>query len=213
MTRILAVADQVEERLDRTRLLELRPDLMLACGDLPYGYLDFLVSTLNVPLVYVPGNHDPDLRPGAPTLDVAESLELEPRGPAGCISADGRVVDEAGLRIAGLGGSIRYNRGPNQYTQAEMWWRALWLEGRLRLRRPLGGRRLDVLLTHSPPLGVGDGPDPAHRGFAALLGLVRRLRPRLLVHGHLHPVSKPLLDRQLGSTTVVNAVGHRLLVI
>ena len=213
MTRILAVADQVEERLDRTRLLELRPDLILACGDLPYGYLDFLVSTLNVPLLYVPGNHDPDLRPGAPTLDIAETLELEPRGPAGCVNVDGRLADEVGLRIAGLGGSIRYNRGPNQYTQAEMWWRALWLEVRLRLRRPFAGNRLDVLVTHTPPLGVGDGPDPAHQGFAALLGLVRRLRPRLLVHGHLHPVSKPLPDRQLGSTTVVNAVGHRLLVI
>ena len=210
MTRILAVADQVEEGLDRRRLLEIAPDLVLSPGDLPHGYLDFLVSTLNVPLLYVPGNHDPDLQPGLPTLDT-QAWDLSTLGPAGCDNADGRVLDAAGLRVAGLGGSIRYNRGPNQYTQREMWWRALRLELRVRLRALRGGRRLDILLAHSPPLGVGDGPDPAHQGFAAFHGLVGRLRPRLLVHGHLHPYQRPVTDRELGSTKVINAVGYRIL--
>ena len=211
MTRILAVSDQVEEGLDRRRLLELKPDLVVSGGDLPHGYLDFLVSTLNVPLVYVPGNHDPDLRPAVPTLDGTEAWDLKTLGPAGCDNVDGRVVDAAGLRIAGLGGSIRYNRGPNQYTESQMWWRAFWLELRVRLGALRDGRRLDILLTHSPPLGVGDGFDPAHRGFAAFHGLVRRLKPKLLVHGHLHPYQGEVRDRELGSTRVINAVGYRLL--
>jgi len=207
MTRILAVADQVEEGLDRRRLLELHPDLILSAGDLPWGYLDYLVSTLNVPLVYVPGNHDPDLSPPLPTLQTVDDLDAGPRGPAGCINADGQVVEAAGLWIAGLGGSIRYNNGPNQYTEGQMRRRAFWLELRVRLRR----RRVDILLAHSPPLGVGDGSDPAHRGFEAFHGLVRHLKPKLLVHGHLHPYQRPARDHELGPAKVVNAVGYRLL--
>lgn len=210
MTRILAVSDQVDERLDRPRLLELHPDLIVSAGDLPYGYLDYLVSTVNVPLIYVPGNHDPDLRPPLPSLST-EAWDMRTLGPPGCLLADGRVVDAGGLRVAGLGGSIRYNRGPNQYTEGQMWWRAFWLEVRIRLRTPLDGRRLDILLTHTPPLGVGDGPDAAHRGFKAFHGLVKRLRPRFLIHGHLHPYQRPVRDRELETTKVINAVGYRLL--
>ena len=40
-------------------------------------------------------------------------------GPCGAVNADGRIVRIAGLRIAGLGGSIRYNDGPNQWTERQ----------------------------------------------------------------------------------------------
>lgn len=63
MTRVLAVADELDDTLDGARLRRLRPDLVLSAGDLPFEYLEFIVSTLDVPLLYVPGNHDPDLTP------------------------------------------------------------------------------------------------------------------------------------------------------
>ncbi|MEU4742043.1 metallophosphoesterase, partial [Actinosynnema sp. NPDC023658] len=68
----------------------------------------------------------------------------------------------------------------------------------------------DVLLTHSPPLGCGDGPDPPHRGFACLHDAVRRLRPPLLLHGHVHPHGEVRPDRVLGTTRVVNVVGFKV---
>lgn len=129
-------------------------------------------------------------------------------GPQGCDSAEGRVLQAAGLRVAGLGGSIRYKDGPNQYTQGEMRMRALRLEARVRLRP---GHRVDVVVIHAPPLGVGDGEDPAHQGFAALHRLVRQLRPRVLLHGHVHPVHKRPPDQVIGATLVVNAIPYRLL--
>ena len=58
-TKILIVADEVTPRLDRPEVKDLRPDLVVSCGDLPFDYLEYLVTVLNVPLVYVPGNHDP----------------------------------------------------------------------------------------------------------------------------------------------------------
>ena len=126
------------------------------------------------------------------------------------MNADGRIVVAAGLRIAGLGGSMRYRRGPNQYTEAEMRRRALSLEVRIRLKPARGARRLDVLLTHAPPLGWGSPDDLAHRGFASFVRLVNDLTPRLLIHGHVHPCGRAQLERKLGGTQIINAVPLRL---
>jgi uncharacterized RDD family membrane protein YckC len=38
-----------------------KPDLVVSCGDLPWDDLERIVDVANVPLVYVPGNHDPAL--------------------------------------------------------------------------------------------------------------------------------------------------------
>src|ERR1700694_5169322 len=166
MTRILATADVVDEALYGDKLRRLHPDLVLSAGDLPFDYLEYIVSRLDVPLVYVPCNHDRDLSP----RDSVWS-ELRPEGPSrgarGGENADGRIIEAAGLRIAGLGGSLRYREGPNQYSQVDMRLRALAIEARGRVKRSLDGRRIDILLTHAPPAGVGDAPDPAHRGFEA----------------------------------------------
>ena len=210
LTRILAVSDEVDEGLFGAKLRNLRPDLVLSCGDLPFDYLENLVSRADVPLLYVPGNHDPDLSDGDPLWSPLR-FEAPVPGPPGCDNIDGRAVDAAGLRIAGLGGSIRYREGPNQQSQVGMRRRALALEVRCRARQVLDGRPLDVLLAHSPAAGLGDGGDAAHRGFACFQALIAATRPRLFVHGHVHPYGTRSPDRQLGETLVVNAVPYRLL--
>ena len=202
--RVLAVADEVSDALWGRTLDDLRPDLIVACGDLPFEYLENLVSRTDRPLLYVPGNHDPDLRP-KPWQ--ATGPLAEPQGPAGCINVDCRFEDAAGLRIAGLGGSIRYRPGPNQYTQHQMSLRALRLELAVRL----GARPVDVLITHSPPAGRGDGDDAPHRGFTALERLVRRLSPRYLIHGHVNQYGPRLPPLRIGRTVIVNAIPSRLL--
>ncbi len=210
VTRILAVSDEVDEGLFGDKLRNLRPDLVLSCGDLPFNYLENLVSRADVPLLYVPGNHDPDVSPGD-ALWSPLRFEAAGPGPPGCDNVDGQVVDAAGLRIAGLGGSIRYREGPNQHSQGSMRHRALALELRCRARQAFDGRRIDVLLAHSPAAGLGDGGDPAHQGFAAFHQLLAAIRPRLFVHGHVHPYGVKAPDQQLGETLVINAVPFRLL--
>jgi uncharacterized protein len=212
MTRILAIADEVDEALYSDKLDRLRPDLVVSCGDLPFDYLEYIVSRLDVPLVYVPGNHDPELRSPDPTWAPLRSEPSTP-GPQGCDNADGHIVAAAGLRIVGLGGSMRYKPGPHQYTDAEMRWRALSLEVRLRLKSSRGPRKIDILLTHAPPLGWGAKDDLAHRGFAAFVQLVKNLAPRVLIHGHVHPYGRSQPDRELGGTQVINAVPSRLIEI
>lgn len=214
MTRVLAIADEEDESLTVGRLSEFRPDLIVSCGDLGFDYLDYIVSAANAPLAMVPGNHDPDLRRSrslAPALAFSppEGDGSEPAVPDWFTSVDGRVADVGGLIVAGLGGSMRYRSGPNQYTESEMWRRAALLEARVRMR--FARRRVDLLLTHAAPQGLGDADDPCHRGFACFHRLALRLAPRYLIHGHIHPYGQAHPDRRLGGTVVVNAVGHRLL--
>jgi Icc-related predicted phosphoesterase len=116
-----------------------------------------------------------------------------------------------GLRIGGLGGSIRYKPGPNQYTQAQMRRRALALEIRLRLKMVRRSRKLDVLLTHAPPFGGGPPADPTHVGFAAFNRIFKVLDPTLHVHGHVHLYGRTQPERRVGNTRVINAVPSRLI--
>ena len=220
MTRILAIADEVDKVLySKTCLARLNPDLVVACGDLPGEYLEYIVTMASVPLVYVPGNHDPDLSPRRPEEDLASFTQpfgfartsRESPGPSGCINADGRIVEAAGVVIAGLGGSRAYNFGPNQYTEAQMRRRTIRLQVRHQLRRMGNRPPIDLLITHSPPLGLGDEEDPAHRGFACFHPLVGSLAPKLLAHGHIHPYGRQPPTHRLEGTDVVNVVGHRLL--
>ncbi len=189
MTRVLAISDEVLGEGYRRMFGELDVDLVVSCGDLPNDYLEDVMNELMVPLVWVPGNHD--------------------HSPCG-IPADGRIVEVAGLRIAGLGGSPRYNNGPFQYTEPQMRWRTLKLEIKARWAA-LRGRPVDLFIAHAPARGWGDEDDKAHRGFVSFRRLIRAIRPRFFVHGHIHPYGTKRPDLKEGVTTVINAVGYRLL--
>jgi Icc-related predicted phosphoesterase len=203
VTRILVVSDEVSPALERSLpgqgFGEL--DLILSCGDLPYDYLEYLVDAFDAPLLYVHGNHD-------------HPVETEGRlitAPQGGTNVEGRVVEAAGLLIAGLGGSPRYAPGGTyQYTEGEMRRRVQRLAGRLRWAE-LRGRRLDILLTHAPPRGIHDHTDPAHQGFQSLLPLVEHHRPRYLIHGHSPPRPGHPTRTQSGATGVIHVRGHALL--
>lgn len=166
--RILAIAD-VEDELLLSRLSHGgggRFDLVVSCGDLTPTYLDCVATMANAPLCYVRGNHD-------------TAYEGDPH--LGGIDLDGRVLEVAGLRIAGLEGSVRYREGIVGYTEGEMRRKAVALG----LRAALTGG-VDVLVTHAPPRGHGDIDDLPHRGFECLNGLLGWVRPTLMLHGHVH---------------------------
>ena len=213
MVQVLAVSDEVDEGLCADVRAVRGAELILACGDLPFDYLDYLMNVLDVPLVFVPGNHDPDLtgytasRAG---LVLRAGLPVSAPWPSGAINADGRVVDVLGMRVAGLGGCLRYSTGPNQYSERQQARRARALKARADWQRLRGAPAVDVLLTHAPPYGIGDGDDPPHRGFRTLHGLAARLRVPLLLHGHVHQYGLKNSDLSMGGTTVRNVVGRHV---
>ncbi len=115
------------------------------------------------------------------------------------------------MLLAGLEGSLVYNYGPAQYTQSEMWGLVWALVPQLMTNRIRYGRYLDVFVTHAPPAGIHDAPDPAHQGVKAFLWLDQVFRPRFHFHGHVHVYSPEMkTETRLGSTWVINTYGYKL---
>lgn len=167
-------------------------DLIISCGDLSADYLSFLVTMGRAPVLYVHGNHDG---------------HYAERPPEGCDCIEDELVVVKGLRILGLGGSAMYNGGAHQYTElqmqlriAKLWWKLLRHGG------------ADIVVTHAPIFGYGDGTDQAHRGFRCFLKLLDRVQPKYWVHGHMHlnyGRNPRILNR--GETTIINAYGSYIL--
>lgn len=196
--KILALSDQVEPfiySLDlKSHLADV--DMVVSCGDLPSKYLEFVITVLNVPLVYVPGNHD-----------------VDQFSVPGGIPIDGRTIDLEGVRLLGIGGSQRYKpRGRHQYTDSEMAIRILPHYPGLIANRLRFGRGVDLLVTHAPPFGIHDGQDLAHIGFRPFRRLMDVARPSLLIHGHMHALRnlEPTVTRY-HDTTVCNIYPYRIL--
>ncbi len=195
--KILALSDTIVPFIYDSGIKRHFPDvdMVVSCGDLPAKYLEFVLTALNVPLVYVPGNHDPD------NLNVPGGRAL-----------DGVWRSVAGLRCLGLGGSQRYKiSGRHQYTEAEMTWRTIYAYPRALVGRVLHGYGLDLMVTHSPPLGIHDGDDLAHVGFGVFRHFMRWGRPRYLLHGHQH-VHRNLeaTETKYHGTMIVNVYPYRV---
>ncbi len=204
--KVLALSDQIVERV-----YTLAPgghfndvNLILGCGDMPYTYLEYLVTVLNKPLAYVPGNHDPE-------------YHHDPRARAeGGENLDGRVMQIGGLWIGGLGGSVRYRPdGVNQYTQREAYARAFKMLPALLWNKLRHGRGMDILITHSPPFGIHDDDSQAHTGLRAINWLIQFAKPRYHFHGHTHFYRKNLEQSKtvLGSTTIINVFPYKIIEI
>ena len=207
MIKVLAVSDQVVDRIYTLAVNEhfKNVDLILGCGDLPYTYLEYLVSVLGVPLYYVPGNHDPE-------YNAYRSLSHAEGGS----NLDLKTARYRGLLLAGLGGSIRYRPdGVNQYTQREAFFRAYKLLIRLFGNQIHFGRKLDILISHSPPFEIHDDESYAHQGLKALNFLIRAAQPRYLFHGHTHFFRHNLEENvtQVGRTTIMNIFPYKVIEI
>ncbi len=197
--KILAISDQVVERLYRLSSAGHFHgiELILGCGDMPFEYLEYLVTILNVEMFYVPGNHDPQNK-----VSHAE----------GATNLDLKIVRHKRFLIGGFGGSIRYRPdGINQYTQVDAYTRAFRLLPRLLLNRLQYGRSLDILISHSPPFGIHDDSDPAHQGLKALNWLIRIARPRYLFHGHMHLYKRNIENAEttIGLTRIINVYPYK----
>jgi Icc-related predicted phosphoesterase len=202
--RILAVSDLESALIYSPQIAERFKDINLAigCGDLPYYYLEYIISSLNIPLYFVRGNHASQVESGS-SGDRTE--------PWGAVDLHQRLVrDDSGLLLAGIEGCIRYNNGDHQYTQAEMWSKVFALVPGLFLNRVRYGRYLDVFVTHAPPWKIHDLDDQPHQGIKAFNWLIKVFQPVYHLHGHIHIYrSDSLKETLVGPTRVINAYGYR----
>lgn len=181
-------------------------DLVISCGDLPYYYLEYIVSMLNVPLYYVRGNHASRVELGSTTTRTS---------PWGAIDLHQKVVeDETGLILAGLGGCVTYNMGPYQYTQGQYWQKVFSLVPQLLANKIKLGRYLDIFATHAPPWKIHSMDDPAHLGVKAFNWLIKVFRPAYHLHGHIHIYRQDTIRQTtVDATQVINVYGYREITI
>lgn len=187
--KILTLADHESRALwdyfDKSRLEGI--DLIISCGDLSPHYLSFLATFTHAPVLYVHGNHD-DCYAQTP--------------PDGCLCIEDSVYCFNGVRILGLGGSMRYKDGEHQYTQSGMNRRVQRLWPKL-----LYHKGFDILVTHAPAYDFHDGCDLPHTGFKAFNRLIEKYEPAYFIHGHVHKNYGGGFKRtsSYGATTVINA--------
>lgn len=197
---ILAVSDRVVDQLYCSNVRQKYPgvELIIGCGDLPFYYLEFLVSALDRRLVYVRGNHD---RGPQYTVDGRILEEVH-----GGVDIHGRSVVRDNVLLAGLEGSMRYRPdAPFMYTETEMRYQISRLLPRLLRNKLKYGRYLDILVTHSPPFGIHDRSDLPHTGFKIFLSFLSWFKPRYMLHGHIHVYRRDIPTvSQYDETTIIN---------
>lgn len=204
--KILTVSDDVKRQLYNLKFKENFHDidLILSCGDLPFYYLEFLVSMINVPLYYVFGNHH--------TRPMITANGVEVQSPGGCVNVDNRVVEYKGLLIGGFEGCMKYNYGPKQYSDFEMWRKVQKMKPLLWKNKLLHKRYIDIIITHAPPYGIHDKPDLCHRGFKSFRTIIEKYQPRYFIHGHIHRYNlHDAWKTEYHNTTVLNTCGYQIL--
>ena len=157
--KVLLISDKVVEHIYSNTIAERMGDIdfVISCGDLPNYYLEFIVTTLNKPLYYVMGNHDVNI------LHTEEGVRTG--FPEGCINLNQKIIEQDKIVLMGLEGSMKYNGGDYQYTDAGMCWKINKLKPKLYLNKVFKKRYIDILVTHAPPYKIHDQEDLCHRGF------------------------------------------------
>ncbi|MCR3758251.1 metallophosphoesterase family protein [Clostridium felsineum] len=164
-------------------------DIIISCGDLKAEYLSFLVTMIKAPLFYIHGNHD-------------NNYKNNP--PEGCECIDGKIINYNGIRIMGLGGSMKYRETPLVYTEKEM---------RKRINKLKFGlffnRGVDIIVSHAAPKGINDENDLCHEGFKCFLELIQKYSPKYFCHGHIHlNYGNKKRIANYKNTMVINAFDH-----
>jgi uncharacterized protein len=181
--RVLALADRPFHADASTLANQHGVDAILTLGDLQPSWLETL-DRVHVPKLGVYGNHDEG--------DEFDGIGIE--------DVHLRRIEVAGLCFGGFSGSHEYHED-RRFT---------WTQKKAsKLLRTLG--HVDVMLAHSPPLGINDDADDrAHIGLAGLREYVEREHPAMLLHGHTYP---PLPVERWGETEVRHVRGHRFVTL
>jgi uncharacterized protein len=186
--RILAFSDLHHARARAADIVAASAgaDLVIGAGDFCNMRQDLagamaLLAGIVAPMVVVPGN--------------AESAEeLRAAVPEGVSVLHGQGVTIAGLRLFGLGYGV-------PETPFGAWSCDLDETAAAALLAPCSAA--DILISHSPPKGVGDVTSAGLSvGSAAIRDAILRIQPRLALCGHIHDSWGA--EGQIGATRVVN---------
>ena len=230
--RFLCVSDQIDPLVYSSTVKERYGDVdaVFCAGDLSMEYVDFITDALGKPVFFVFGNHDLKEYKYYKNRGMLDNFSGSSWGKDALESAHGadyaggkmircrnlHLADPSGqespLLVCGVSGSRRYNNGSAQFTEHQMKRQLAALTPALLWNKARYGRYCDVFLTHASPRHIHDKEDPCHQGFECFNDFIRKFRPALLVHGHIHlyDLSSPRCTMS-GGTAVVNAFSRVVL--
>ena len=130
--KILCVSDWIDPVIYSENMKERMKDvdLVISCGDISMGYLDFIMSELNKPIYFVVGNHVNYNRIKKTFLG---NYKLE--YPDCFSNLHLKVYNFNGFLMTGFQGSLWYNGGPFQYKQWEVYFQLFRIVPRLILNK------------------------------------------------------------------------------
>lgn len=229
--KILCVSDYVDPMIYNQNVAKTfgDVDLVLAAGDLPLDYVDYIVTVLNKPTYFIFGNHnlkdiqyyhkDIQTRPGMEQVSWGDTshghggiyLGFKTINSNNLAFTDPVTGKKTPLLMAGVSGSLKYNNGLCQYTDFQMKMKLLKLTPKLIMNKLRYGRYLDIFLCHASPRHIHDHEDPCHKGFECFNWFIKKFSPSLFIHGHIHLYDlREERVTKVDNTLVVNAYAHHV---
>ncbi|MBL8993463.1 MAG: metallophosphoesterase [Spirochaetia bacterium] len=210
--KILSVSDRecdyLFSQLEKNPGLGKTFDLVASCGDLRDETVMRLADLTNKIVLYVDGNHffyDAESRAANRSRFKDVTTDIP-----GARCAHLKLIPVGNALVCGFSGSLRYKDGPGQYTESEMRRNVRLTLLKLRwhrIKERLAGKKPSplIVLSHAPIKNLGDGTDLPHQGFEAFDWFIRKAKPILWIHGHVHLADfKEMRNFELEKTKVVN---------
>ena len=142
-------------------------------------------ARLTGPIYFIRGNHeDMAWLAGLRNESRSESTPVDPFDLIHYVP-DGTVLEIDGFRVGFLGG-VEYGAEPHTKIEQDA------------LDAISSAGRLDLLVTHDGPYGIGTGHYGGTQGSRVLTDLIERIRPRHWAGGHYHHMIGP---NRYGATT------------
>lgn len=181
--KVLVIADRPPKSPIREAVQNENINLIITLGDLEYTQIAELDLITNIPKIGVYGNH---CTPG-----YMEQL--------GIVDMHLKTLEVDGISFGGFEGSHRYKNYhfAKMYTQDEA----------VELMKDFP--YVDVFIAHSPPAGINDEDDPAHKGLIALRNYLDQKQPKYFFHGHTYPTPDSLVQK-CNNTNVVYVTADKI---
>lgn len=145
-----------------------RIDLIITLGDISEESIDYILfMAKSIPVIGVPGNHDPGEIPGLDNIH-------------------GKTKEICGYTFGGFGGAQKYKEGqPNHYTEKQV--------AKVVDKMPA----VDIFISHSPPFAVSQDEDKIHQGFKSFDEYMKRQKPHYWFHGHTSSFYSTLIGQTI----------------
>ena len=225
--KILSVSDFEDKRLEH--LIERKSrklkgiDYIFSCGDLPKRYLEYLTIALKKKLFFVVGNHCvADFYAKAflsrvKTQRVRNGLWRRHNAGGTDLHAHAERIDD--YIVVGFGGTMKYNPGPFQFSEKQMSKLVKRTIKSVRLKHLadffLFRKRKEVIVvSHAPVAEIHDRNDRCHNGFKCFRHFIRKTKPLMWIHGHIHPEgAENIRQAEYKGTLIVNTVPSKVIEI